>query len=474
MRTFLFSILFLLVGFVTIAQTTVNRKIAQRYDEYSNSAWQGQDSVVFDYNAYGLESNRLSMQGQSNNAWTNFVRITTDYDGNGNLSKRFTELWQNGTWNNTTLYNYSYNASNSQTEVLYQTWNSGTNSWTNSGRILKSYNANQDLVKREAFSWNGSWQPTTKQDYVYTSANVLLTKYTYVYQNSAWQRLEKLDYQFAFGFTSNVEKSVDDLQGGWRPESRELSTINGSAIPPRIASTRFQQRDTANGVWLDSLRTIYSYSGNLLTQELKDKYNPFTTAWTDIYRYQYIYNGNNLLEEEIYFSTNSSTIGLQPDTRKVFTYNGNLNDRITFYESAGPSTWSETGRESFSYNGNDSLTYRLVEDYLSAAYVPSKQYFYYYDNIAVGLNDINNLFTNSTLYPNPSDDFIKIKTNESISGAFRATIFSFEGKKVWSQMSNKSTADLEFNISSLTKGQYIFQLTELSSGRSSQFKFQKK
>lgn len=471
MRKLLFCVFLLMTGHIVTAQNTVNRKIAQRYDEYANGGWEGKDSAVFGYNAFGYESNRLLIQGQGATSWNNFLRSTSGYDASGNLSSRQTEIWTNGAWTNSTLYNYTYNASNELLTILYQTWNNG---WNNSGRIVNSYNANQSLVKREAFSWNGSWLPTIKDDFTYNAFNELLNKFGYLFQNGVWQKRERLAYQFAFGFVSNLERSVDDGQGGWLPKSRTLSAINGSAIPARIVSEREQSRDTTNNVWLDSLRTIYSYSANLLSQKIKDKYNASTTSWTDIYRYQYGYNTNNLLNEEIYYSTNSNASGLQPDSRKTITYNtNNLIDEIKLYKPAGPTTWSDNGRELFTYNVNDSLTYKRVEEYFNNAYAPSKQYFYYYDNVSVGLSNINNLFKQATLFPNPTSDVINIETTEKISGAMQATIFSYTGKTVWSQLSNKPDQSLNFNIESLPVGQYILQVTELSSGRASKFKFQK-
>lgn len=472
----IFGAILIVIGINLNAQNTVNRKIAQRYDEYQNNAWVGKDSAVFGYNTQGLESDRLLVQGLGNNMWNNFLRNTSTYDAIGNITSRRTEIWTNNAWQNSTLYTYSYNSANSQTNILYQTWNTSTSSWGNTGKIENTYNSNQDLTKRIAYQWvNNAWEPTTKQDYDYNASNVLLTKFSYTYVNGNWQRFERWAYQFAFGFVSNLERSVDDNNGGWRVESRVLSAINGSATPARISSERTQRRDTANAIWVDSLRTTYGYTSNLLSQKTRDSYNKATTNWTDIDQYQYAYNNSNLLSEEIYFSQGSSTPGLQPDARKTLSYNGNnLLDEIKVFAPASGNNWTEISHELLTYNGNDSLTYKKLEDKSGANYTPTEQYFYYYDNVSVGLSEVENLFTTATLYPNPAINIIKVKTDEKIDGTVVANIFTSAGKRVWSQISNKPLSNLEFDISDLVQGPYILQLSELKSGRSSTFKFQVK
>ena len=474
MKKYVLAISALIIGIGLNAQSTLNRKIGSRHDIYNNSSWAGKDSAVFAYNAFGYEAQRITLKGQGASTWDNFLKITSDYDASGNLVGRTTENWNNGSWNFSNKYSYTYNSNNLQTEVLYQVWNTGTNWWSNSGRILYAYNANQDPSKTETFAWNGNWIPTTKKDYFYNLSNVLTHTENFIYQNNAWQPLERLNYQFAFGFVSSLEKMVDDGINGWTPVNRTLTAVNGSAVPPRISTVQLQNRDTANAVWVDSFRTTYSYFNNNLTQLFRDEYDSTTAQWTDISKNDYVYNSNNQLETDFYSDNSASSSTLTYVSKKEYTYNANnLNDRITEFNYVGNSNWIETGRDNYAYNANDSLIYNLREEFVSNAFVPNKRYFYYYDNVSVGVNEQENLLGRATLYPNPAAHSLSIEFEQKIEGACLATIFSLEGKRIRTQLSSMLSSQLQIDISNLAKANYILQIKELNTGRSSQFKFSK-
>ena len=473
------KIILLLLCSITIqsfGQLTVNRKIGQRWDKFTSNAWDGQDSIIFNYNPFGLESNRFAEKGLGNNTWLFNFRITSTYDAQQNVTSVTRENWTSTGWLYLTKYTYAYNAGNLQTEVLYQVWNTSSNAWRNNGRIISSYSGSLK-TKVETFGWDGTiWQPTTRQNLSYDASNLLLNHEFYSFSNSIFEKVERRQYQYAFGFVSSYIRSISDSSGAnWELSTRTLSSINGSAIPPRISLYSVQSRDLDNNLWVDSLKTSYSYANNLLSMTETERYYPSTTSWTNISLNTYFYNGNNLLSEEKNQTYSQSASSYQNTLRKLLTYNAtNLNEQTTFYGDDGNGGWTETERDQMMFNTNDSLIYRLNEDYQNNAFTSNEQYFYHYANVPVGVADYNNLFTRALLYPSPSATFIAIDTKEKINGTHQANIYSLEGKKVWSQTNSKAIAELKYNTSNLSTGNYILQIVELSSGKAQHFKFSKK
>ncbi len=475
------KIYLLLLCFITIqafCQTTVHRKIGQRWDKFANNVWEGQDSIVFNYNAFGQESDRFAEKGQSNNTWLFHFRITSTYDAQQNVTSVTRENWTSTGWVNLTKYTYAYNSSNAQTETLYQVWNTTSNAWRNNGRIVNTYNSNQDKTLIETFGWDGTaWQPTSRQNLSYDASNALVNHEFYNYNNGNFDKLERRQYQYAFGFVSSFIYSIPDSSGNnWELNSRTISLINGSATPPRISSSTVQSRDLDNNQWVDSLKTTYSYNtNNLLAMTESERYNPATSIWNSVNLNTYSYNTNNLLSEEKNQTYSQSSSSYQNTLRKVLSYNGNnLNEETTYYGNDGNNGWVETERDQMSYNTNDSLIYRLNETYQSNTFVSNEQYFYHYADIPVGLTDYNNLFSQALLYPNPGTEFIAVDTKERINGAYLGNIYSVEGKKVWSQSNSSHIGQIQYDISSLPFGNYVLQIVELSSGKTQHFKFSKK
>lgn len=467
----LIAILFCLSVLYCNAQTTVNRKIAQRWDKHDGNSWQGQDSVVYSYNAFGDETERLIQNTPNANQWDRFFRYTSTYDAQQNLKTRLTQQWTNNAWRNVTLYSYSYNASNFQTELIYQTWN---NNWNNAGRVTTTYNNNLQS-NLTTYGWaSNAWTPQSKQDFLYNSSNELITHTFFTFVNNNWENQEKRQYQYAFGQVSSLILSLND-NNNWILSTRTLNGINGSASPPRIVSSSLQRRDVFNNLWEDSLKTTYLYTNNLLSSKEREKYNAITTTWTSLSLSTYAYTSNNLLEDLKNYITNGSSSVYQNQSRSLFTYNGNnLNDKTTHYIDDGNNGWKVNEQDNYTYNANDSLIYRLNEDYTNNAFTPDEQYFYYYKEVPVGLTDLNNLFTQATLYPNPCMNSLQIRTNELIQGAHQAVIYSTDGKIMWSQSNFQPIQKVSYDLSSFMTGNYILQIRELNSGRTQHFKFSKR
>lgn len=470
-----FTLFFALYSLSLAAQTTVNRKIAQRWDEHNGSVWAGKDSVVYTYNSNGDEQERFIQNTPTNiNQWSSFFRYTSTYDGQQNLKTRTAQQWVNNAWKNITKYTYDYNGSNLQTEVIYQTSNS-SNTWVNTGRIENSYNGSLQ-TQSISYSWlSNSWEPQSKQDFLYNATNELTQHIFYTMVNSTWEGQERRQYQYAFGQVSSLIISVNDNNGNWLLTTRTLNAINGSVTPPRIVSSALQKRDLVNSAWADSLKSTYLYTNNLLTSLEKEKYNPTLSIWNGLSLSNYAYGANNLLEDEKNFVTNGVSTVWMNSSRRILTYNNNnLNDKIVHYVNDNNNGWAISGQDTYAYNSNDSLVYRLNEAYTNSNFEPRNQYFYYYQNVVVGLSDVNNLFESASLFPNPSTGKIKIKTNETISGMHEASVFTVSGQKVWSQLNTQPIQDCLFDLEALPNGHYIFQISASATGQTQQFKFVKK
>ena len=80
---------------------------------------------------------------------------------------------------------------------------------------------------------------------------------------------------------------------------------------------------------------------------------------------------------------------------------------------------------------------------------------------------VSELFADISIYPNPVEDVLKIKTSEVLTEKI-ATIFDVTGKRVFNQM----IINNELNVSNLQGGIYFLRIE--SNGRSLRREFIKK
>ena len=64
------------------------------------------------------------------------------------------EIWDGSTWENSVLYSYTYDATDNQTEYLYQTWDGSA--WVNSYLYSYTYDANNNQTENLSQTWDGS------------------------------------------------------------------------------------------------------------------------------------------------------------------------------------------------------------------------------------------------------------------------------------------------------------------------------
>ena len=92
-------------------------------------------------------------------AWIPSTMTTNTYDTTGNLTNVLNQTYNTGTttWDNTSLYNYSgfIGSTHNATINTYQTWDTtGGGRWDNVTQYNYSYNSNNQLTQSVGVSWN--------------------------------------------------------------------------------------------------------------------------------------------------------------------------------------------------------------------------------------------------------------------------------------------------------------------------------
>lgn len=143
--------------------------------------------------------------------------------------------------------------------------------------------------------------------------------------DSLWNAtsLSTYEYNESCQLLLNMNYNGKDTEGAWRPASKNEYTYNDNgALSTRIYST------VRTGSWRESQKDIYSYDDqdrcvNVLTQR-KGGWGPGGGSWMNDHKYEFEYDGDQLLSEMLYLGGwYSSEMSLDSKAEYVFDANGN-------------------------------------------------------------------------------------------------------------------------------------------------------
>ena len=454
-----------LVFMGSLAHANVFKKIGQRHDvyRYALSTWGGTDSFRWTYNSNAAMTELLAIKGDTNNNWNSNYRYTYTLNSNDQVSGQLRENWLAGNWVNNTRYTNTYDATGNLTTVLYEVWNSGT--WKYAGKIeYTGYNALNHYATETVYGWNGSaWTYLSKDNYQYYANQyqvMVHEEYDWNASTVSWDSIVRLYYTYNQDSVSSITHSVPHMNN-WLQQTKETFTYSTS--PFQLQDYLVQDWDTvaSANIWVNDQHTAYTYNsaGQLEVSEL---YHYITTSlpyyWDPLARKTQIYSGGLLAEQydEIYSGGAWSN-----NHRSTYNYTGsNVTEELQFNGSG--SNWLQSNKLDYVYDANNLNTFREIDTFNGAIFIPNNRDFYYYNSFTV--NTINLPFTMSSLqlYPNPCMNQTNISWSSKQSGEVQLNVYDMQGKMrmlilqpVW-----PGNNLLSFDVSSLPPGKYQVTATD--------------
>ncbi len=395
---------------------------------------------TFDINGNVLTELLGESWNTGTSTWENGGRNSYTYDGSGNLLTELEESWNTGTstWVNIYRYTYTYDGSGNMLTELDEFWNSGTSSWRNYERLTYTYNGSNKILTELEESWNTG-----------TSTWVNNSRYTYTYDGSG-------------NLLTELSESWNTGTSTWVNSDRYTYTYNGSN---KILTELVESWDTTS-IWVNTYRDTYTYdgSGNMLSQSW-DIWDGGTSTWWNYESFTYDSGGNVLtwLELGVY--------------RYTYAYDGNGNKLTELEESwdAGTSTWVNHSKYTWTYDGNDNSVSEKREGWKNSNWQPAldEGYVYSKKNLVGHLGNIyryeasfvsfintgieNTLTGNNylSIYPNPAQGNITIEISGTDNNT-TASVYNLQGQMLLQQ--TLTVAKTEMDISSLPNGVYVIKL----------------
>jgi len=262
---------------------------SRRY-RYSNQAL---DRTLMDRQLYsfvegewssGFETNyEIDEQGRTVNLeykskrdgeWTYLANYTYEYNSDGNVLFYYSNVYENGAWQNNNRTAYTYTA-------------------ISSGEMLTS-----SLLRESWNSTAGEWE-------VYAKTEITRSEQERVAENFSW----------------NAENSE------WILIARTTINSDENGLDTLRMSERY---DLDNEEWYSDYRQKYSYDMNGNRTEYSfERYDTTSTVWNKQFRYSDSWEGNNRISQTYYLvDTTDNTWEKYSET----TYTYNSDNKVTTYE----------------------------------------------------------------------------------------------------------------------------------------------
>lgn len=449
---------------VSQAQSTFNKLIASKHDNFLNNQWQGSDSSVLSYDAQLNQNGLVLIKSNNGINWNNFFKFSYVFNSANNITTELRESWNGSSWTNQSRYQYTYDGNQNKLSVLYELWNGSA--WIPNGKYeYNNYNPYGGFGSEVVSLFiNNSWQFITKKERSYYAASPLVeteNRFTWNTNGGFWKNTERFMYTYVQDSIGSITHFLPDTANGWINDYRFLYSY--STTPQLLTENKKQIWDTTTtpDSWLNYSRVKYSYNNNNLLEKIENEKAISATAWEPQKMGNYIYNtANQIIEYNDSWLINQTW---ENNVKVLYTYSNNLLEKVDSLSGNGNS-WNNRIQQSFTYDAQNNLTYKQTDTFASSLAEPLSRDFYYYSQFSVGLPLITHNYPRVEVFPNPSSTCARIICDVCVAETVSVFVCKIDGTPVMQITQPVSPLNnyIDIQTSLLASGNYLITLSQPS------------
>ncbi len=388
-------------------------------------------------------------------------RTQYTYDNNRNVTKKLRQTMQMGVWVDNSEILYEYDTQSRQvarTDNVRLAWG-----WQSNGKKLTIYDNAGDIVERVYLAdSSGTWDTSSITYMSYNTGHQLLQTLTYdVTGNSPDLRIRE----------SNVYDGNGNLLS-WHRENLQNGNINSQR---RLVYTYNAGSQKTSELYLEgyaALDSLYLYEwtyGNNDSVSSYTRYTWYNGVRTVNGRSLYTYTGN-LLSEILYQGYDS--LNWFNGGRDLLTYDAygylDLLTRQTWVQGG----WENNNRQNYNCNVLGNVEYILKQNWESGVWVNTQEefrYYEYYDD-AVAIKPLP-AFGKLMVYPNPVTMLLLVDFNADPASATNLTVYNITGQPVLISQTQAITGSnhVQLDVSELCAGSYFIEMRNVNGVACSRF-----
>ena len=290
-----------------------------QYTAHNGTDWSAGTKRIYDYDGNNTILNEY-YSAYTNGAWVGSSKEMTTYVA-GKKTNYVKQVWANSDWGNSLWEKWEFNGPSSK-QTLHEKYSWANGAWAISLQENSGYDAagNNNSVENYTYT-NGVQKGSKKEEYVFIGSKKTETiKYTWVVASAAWVKSSK-----AINNVDAAGNVVETANYNWKNDVwegagiRTLSAFNSNKKPIEVI---MQSWSTGIANWVNASRKTTEYSGAKTMQEaayiwkddvwegtsrkdwhynaagLEDTiktYRPTGTEWVDSLRTVNTYSGSTLV-----------------------------------------------------------------------------------------------------------------------------------------------------------------------------------
>jgi hypothetical protein len=238
------------------------------HEKWNYNVWKQEYSHTY---TYDFDGRLIIFRSYGADTVSNGKRYQYAYDSVGNNVQQLAEVLNQGVWENSEKYTFTYNASNLMLTEMKELWSGG---WNNYYRYTYTYNnQGQKITATNEIWFSTEWRNTTRWIYNYDGNDHCILIHIDIWENEEWHPYSKEEYEYDAFLRLKRNSSSMYSENDWLYQS--MYTYDYDDYSNLTSRSLFTWNDNQ---WMNCERWIFTYDS--LGNSLTGAHNSWTeTGW---------------------------------------------------------------------------------------------------------------------------------------------------------------------------------------------------
>jgi len=279
-------------------------------------------SICFSLTLSAQKYKTMIMQDWEKDAWVNSMRSTNAFDGNGNLIREGSDMWNDTTkiWENSVLTTHTLNANATINFSITQMWMKETKTWKDAQKTIYTYDGSKNLLTQKSQMFLGVvWMDLGILTNTYNNSNQLIQSIDQDYDLMTMQMKNTSKSTHTYNSDGTEYQTTSQIwgtSGSWTNSNRSTFTYNSNK---KISSIIFEEYK--NDAWLNEMKSAITYNSNgTIKETISQEWDIPTGAWKDLWKENYSYNADQTINQMVITEWKADLNNWENQSKLIYTY----------------------------------------------------------------------------------------------------------------------------------------------------------
>lgn len=264
----------------------------------------------------------MVMQDWKNGNWVNTMRSTNAFDGNGNIIREGSDMWNDTTkvWENSVLTTHTLNQNSTINFSITQMWQKESKTWEDVQKTLYTYDGSKNLLTQKSQMFFGdSWMDFGILTNTYNTSNQLIQSLDQDYDMMTMQMKNTSKSTHSYNSDGTEYQTLSQTWGAsgpWTNSNRSTYAYNPNKKIISLLSEEYK-----NETWQNRTKSAITYNSNgTIKETLTQEWDIATGAWKDLWKENYTYNSDKTTNQLLITEWKADLNNWENQSKMIYTY----------------------------------------------------------------------------------------------------------------------------------------------------------